>query len=183
MSIIWELKHASELKPGSARQPWFGTECRRSLTQEDFRTLISGGILQLVAVEADGGQLPLRIELCLADIGFMLMSRIIREYAVSRPLAANPMVCHGGSRTNPGTEDSMTNVYTDHELTDWIFGILDQKSGAGGFLTSLAELATRADAANYLILRPALLAIRDKYPDYSYAKLNPAPPLAAEAGG
>ncbi len=52
----------------------------------------------------------------------------------------------------------------DFELIPWVYGVLEQ--GAGGFLTSMAEAATRADQDNYPILRPVLLQLKAKYPDY-----------------
>lgn len=55
----------------------------------------------------------------------------------------------------------------DAELLPWLLGIVNGiPTRLGGFLRALADAALRADAKNYAILRPALLQIRDKYPDY-----------------
>ena len=55
----------------------------------------------------------------------------------------------------------------DPELLPWLLGIANGKPvGAGGFLTALAGAALRADSQNYTDLRPALLAIRDRFPKY-----------------
>lgn len=53
----------------------------------------------------------------------------------------------------------------DTELLDWLTGILNGR--AGGFLSTIAEAAFRADRENYAILRPALLGYKAKYPDYT----------------
>jgi hypothetical protein len=53
----------------------------------------------------------------------------------------------------------------DRELMDWLSNI--EPMGAGSFLKSLAETAMRADEENYPILRPALLAMKEKYPEYA----------------
>jgi hypothetical protein len=58
----------------------------------------------------------------------------------------------------------------DPELASWLLGIIyEQPTKAGSFLRSLATAAFAADWENYQILRPALLTIRTKYPDYHWA--------------
>jgi hypothetical protein len=58
-------------------------------------------------------------------------------------------------------------AHTDRELLPWLLGIANGKpTRSGDFLRCLAEAALRADVANYPIVRPALLQIREKYPDY-----------------
>lgn len=58
-------------------------------------------------------------------------------------------------------------AHTDDELGPWIFGIADSRpTPAGSFLRALADAALKADFENYQILRPALLQIRDRYPEY-----------------
>lgn len=51
----------------------------------------------------------------------------------------------------------------DSDLTNWIYCAMDQ---GGGFVSSIARAAVSADVDNYRILRPALLALKKKYPDY-----------------
>jgi hypothetical protein len=59
-------------------------------------------------------------------------------------------------------------LQNDFELSPWIYGLLNNKPHEpGGFLKSLAECASRADFDNYSLLRPALVAIAKKYPEYS----------------
>lgn len=59
----------------------------------------------------------------------------------------------------------------DNKLLDWLLGIVRKRPNrSGSFLQSLADTAMRADAQNYPILRPALLEIQKKYPQYSYQK-------------
>ena len=56
---------------------------------------------------------------------------------------------------------------TDDELMDWIYCLANQSPRrSGGFLESLSQAAVRADQENYLLLRPALLALKRKYPEY-----------------
>jgi hypothetical protein len=57
----------------------------------------------------------------------------------------------------------------DKDLHEWLMGIVHgHPSQSGGFLRSLADASLRADDANYLILRPALLKIQAKYPNYKF---------------
>jgi hypothetical protein len=59
-------------------------------------------------------------------------------------------------------------AHEDTQLLDWLLGIANQKPvESGDFLKSLADAALRADWENYAALRPALLYIRDKYPQYN----------------
>lgn len=58
----------------------------------------------------------------------------------------------------------------DHELLNWIFCLANQEPRkSGGFLESVGLMAVRADAENYLLLRPVLLALKKKYPEYDIA--------------
>jgi hypothetical protein len=53
---------------------------------------------------------------------------------------------------------------TDQELSTWILNV---SLHAGGFLSTLAEAAMHADPQNFAILRPVLLQMKKKYPDYA----------------
>lgn len=53
----------------------------------------------------------------------------------------------------------------DPELRNWLINIENMR--AGDFLRTLALAAQMADYANYAILRPALLELKDKYPEYN----------------
>lgn len=55
------------------------------------------------------------------------------------------------------------NGQDDPELNDFLLNI---SSHAGSFLRSLGDAALRADCQNYPILRPVLLEMKKKYPDY-----------------
>jgi hypothetical protein len=55
----------------------------------------------------------------------------------------------------------------DIELFDWVFCLATQyPMQSGGFLESVGRCAVRADAENYVILRPVLLQLKAKYPQY-----------------
>ena len=51
----------------------------------------------------------------------------------------------------------------DPELLEWLSNA--QRRG-GGFVSSLASAALRADDENYALIRPLVLQMRDKYPAY-----------------
>ena len=58
-------------------------------------------------------------------------------------------------------------AHEDPELLPWLMGIMNGRpTRAGDFLRSLAGAALRADFQNYREIRPALLNIRDRYPQY-----------------
>jgi hypothetical protein len=67
-------------------------------------------------------------------------------------------------------------AYYDPEVLVWLMGIENgEPVGAGGFLRDLAQCALRADSDNYRILRPALLQIKAKYPQYKCSVPLPPP--------
>lgn len=51
----------------------------------------------------------------------------------------------------------------DPELSDWLFNAQMQ---GGGFVSAISAAGLRADVDNYRIIRPALLELKKKYPDY-----------------
>lgn len=51
----------------------------------------------------------------------------------------------------------------DPELFNWLFNARTQ---GGGFVSTIALAGLRADRENYQIVRPALLELKKKYPDY-----------------
>jgi hypothetical protein len=70
----------------------------------------------------------------------------------------------------------------DHpNVVEWIINAGDR---GGGFVSTLAKAAMRADAVNYPLLRPSLLLFVDKYPEYNrrpeetHGKANPHPDQA-----
>lgn len=54
----------------------------------------------------------------------------------------------------------------DPELLEWI---VNAERQAGGFLSHFAAAALRADHENYPLLRPLVVAMRQKYPLYERA--------------
>lgn len=57
-------------------------------------------------------------------------------------------------------------VQLDPDVLDWCNGVLHPTCQGGSFLSSLADAALRADEANYPLLRPFLLGMMKKYPQY-----------------
>jgi len=51
----------------------------------------------------------------------------------------------------------------DPELLEWL---ANAHQRGGGFVSSLAAAALRADPENYLLIRPLVLQMREKYPEY-----------------
>jgi hypothetical protein len=58
-------------------------------------------------------------------------------------------------------------VEEDDVLRPWVYGLIQGRpTKPGGFLRAVADAAVRADSFNYDILRPALLQLQAKYPEY-----------------
>ena len=54
-------------------------------------------------------------------------------------------------------------VNDDPELLEWLAKAAEK---GGGFVQSIANAGLRADYENYLLVRPLLLTMREKYPEY-----------------
>jgi hypothetical protein len=52
----------------------------------------------------------------------------------------------------------------DLQVFEWL---VNAAAGGGGFVSSFAVAALRADHENYPIIRPALIKLREKYPAYN----------------
>ena len=57
----------------------------------------------------------------------------------------------------------------DEEMFYWLDAV---RVRGGSFLSNLAITAFAADWVNYAILRPVLLEMKKKYPEYSYSNLK-----------
>jgi hypothetical protein len=53
---------------------------------------------------------------------------------------------------------------SDDEMSNWLMHAAER---GGGFVRSFAETVMRADDDNYRLLRPALIALKEKYPRYN----------------
>ena len=78
---------------------------------------------------------------------------------VSEDTASPRVVVHLVNMTQPATA-----TLDDPELFAWLVAAHEH---AGDFLRTLAEAGLRADAENYPLLRPVLLAMKAKYPKYA----------------
>lgn len=58
----------------------------------------------------------------------------------------------------------------DSEMYDWLTNASDPARGAGSFVRAIANAAQCADSENYALLRPALLQLKEKYPEYAEPK-------------
>jgi hypothetical protein len=61
----------------------------------------------------------------------------------------------------------MTILQNDREMLDWVLNL--DRMHAGGFLLAIGDAAQRADHENYPLMRPMLLVLKHKYPEYSKA--------------
>jgi hypothetical protein len=69
------------------------------------------------------------------------------------------------------------NLHTDIELREWVFGILHgEPNQSGQFLHHIAEAAVRADPESYAAVRPALVILKIRFPEYACmcARVRPA---------
>jgi hypothetical protein len=55
----------------------------------------------------------------------------------------------------------------DLQVFEWL---VNAAAGGGGFVSSFAIAALRADDENYPIIRPALIVLRKKYPVYEQSE-------------
>jgi len=63
----------------------------------------------------------------------------------------------------------MRTANNDLDLSPWLWGLVHHRPvKPGGFLEQLASTVFNADMHNYELLRPALIAIRNKYPKYHW---------------
>jgi hypothetical protein len=78
---------------------------------------------------------------------------------------ASSLVSHGAAPIA-----AFTFREDEEEIRRWIYGINQSEPvPAGGFLHSFAQTLCRADDTNYPLLRPALLALKAKFPKYRFS--------------
>jgi hypothetical protein len=71
------------------------------------------------------------------------------------------------ARLLPRNEAITMILQSDDELLRWVFGILHREPNrSGDFLMHLAEAAARADDESYSAMRPAMLIISNRFPEY-----------------
>jgi hypothetical protein len=57
----------------------------------------------------------------------------------------------------------------EEEVRRWIYGVTHgEPSQPGGFLEAFCVTVRRADDTNYVLLRPAILALKAKFPKYRF---------------
>lgn len=115
---------------------------RISLGKIEFASLVRGETVHQGGVEID-----------LYDISFSNMFAAISNAIESGARPLNAFVLQ---------EDL-------EEIRRWIHGINSgEPKPAGDFLLTFASAVCRADATNYPLLRPAILALKSKFPDYRF---------------
>jgi len=107
----------------------------------------------------DAGEIPQR-----ASIHDPLLSLLSWSHEKTfRPSSAER---HEYTRPTPAIANA------DVELFPWLVAA---QSRAGGFLSTIADAALRADPENYRLIRYVLLALKAKYPQYAEMKLLGVP--------
>lgn len=65
---------------------------------------------------------------------------------------------------------SMGAQQDEEEIQRWLFGVANNEPNqAGDFLKTFVAAALRADAGNYPILRPAVMALKQRFPKYRFS--------------
>lgn len=59
----------------------------------------------------------------------------------------------------------MTILQNDPEILTWVINL--ERFHAGSFLRSIGLAAQHADISNYTLMRPLLVCLMKKYPDYA----------------
>lgn len=114
---------------------------RISLNESDFKKLVRGEIV----TQGD-------LQVALQDVG-------LQEIYAGVADAVND-----GSLLKIGTfrED-------EEEVRRWVYGVNHgEPSAPGGFLEAFVITVRRADDSNYALLRPAILALKAKFPKYRF---------------
>ena len=116
---------------------------RISLNEGDFQKLVRGEIV----TQGD-------LQVALQDIGHYEMFSAIVD-------AINGATPELHARTFREDEE---------EVRRWIYGVTHgEPSHPGGFLEAFCVTVRRANDANYILLRPAILALKAKFPQYRFA--------------
>ena len=114
---------------------------RISLNESDFTKLVRGEIV----TQGD-------LQVALLDIGFPLMFNAL----------ADAIADVGLLEVDSFRED-------EEEVRRWIYGVQHgEPSQPGGFLEAFAIACRRADNTNYALLRPAIIALKAKFPKYRF---------------
>jgi hypothetical protein len=67
----------------------------------------------------------------------------------------------------PATDKAGTWI-EDREIVEWLLGVAHDRPGySGKFLKAIASAARHADGSNYQLMRPTLLLLKSKYPQFS----------------
>jgi hypothetical protein len=124
---------------------------RISLDESDFTKLVRGEIV----TQGD-------LQVALQSIGHAQMFNAL--VAATQDLR---LVMRLAGNTMPVA--AFTLADDEEEIRRWIKGINQSEPvHAGGFLHSFAQAICRADETNYPLLRPTLLALKAKFPDFRF---------------
>ncbi|SRR6266571_31601 len=124
---------------------------RITLNQLDFQKLVRGEIVTQ-------GDLQVALHGLSHAQMFNALVASTQELRLAMRLAGNTMPVA-----------SFTLREDDEEIRRWISGINQaEPSHPGGFLEAFAATVCRADPTNYPLLRPAVLALKTKFPKYRF---------------
>jgi hypothetical protein len=116
---------------------------RISLDENDFKKLVRGEVVEQGALSC-----------ALQDIGHEQIYN-----AVADAIARVPVLL-----------DAYSLREDDEDVRRWIHGINQgEPTPPGSFLEAFAATVCRADSTNYPFLRPAILALKAKFPKYRFS--------------
>jgi hypothetical protein len=168
---------------------------RITLNKDDLAKVLRGEIvtqrdLQVVLQDAAHGEFEHLLKLDEGERQMLVLA--MAELALSRPGWDDALRRIVGRIDNPGTPmyeslkasnadrvrvergplfpARMILKHDDEEVRRWIHGINQgDPAPSGDFLYQFARAVCRADCDNYSILRPALLALKVKFPKYRFS--------------
>jgi len=86
---------------------------------------------------------------------------------ITPPGVGGDQVLGSRARNDRGGGGEMIIATNDSLMYEWIKNASNPANNAGSFVRAIAEAALRADHENYALLRPVLLELRRKYPQYT----------------
>lgn len=114
---------------------------RISLNEDDFKKLVRREIV----TQGD-------LQCALQDIGFPQMFNALAD-AIS----------------DGGLLDVDSFREDEEEIRRWVYGVQHgEPSAPGGFLEAFIKAVRHADNTNYALLRPAIIALKAKFPKYRF---------------
>jgi hypothetical protein len=124
---------------------------RISLNEADFQKLVRGEIVS----QGD-------LQVALQNIGHQQICDAVCDAIAEAPMVLERLLSQRALHFSRLDEDT-------EEIRRWIHGVNQHEpSRPGDFLLAFAAAVCRADAGNYPLLRPAIVALMVKFPQYRF---------------